>query len=219
MLYLDDPGLGHDTIRGLRSYQAEVDSAGTYAEQVDAGKKLFDRYSRPRNPVFRGVRKRLSIMGSGARRCGYCEDSAAAEIEHIEPKDLYPENVFVWENYLPACGQCNRGKSNRFSVLRRGRLVDITRRRGDPVHRPPRGPAALISPRVDDPLDFLALEVLDTFMFLPREGLPGIEIERARYTIEVLNLNREILRVARRDAYGAYRARLYEYRARRANGA
>lgn len=56
-------------------------------------------------------------------------------------------------------------------------------------------------------------------MFLSREDLQEIENERARYTIAVLNLNRELLRVARRDAYGAYRARLYEYRARRDSGA
>ena len=71
MLHLRDPGLDADTARGLRGYQAKVDSAATYAEQVDAGKCLFGLYSSPTNPVFRMVRKRLAVMCSGARRCGY----------------------------------------------------------------------------------------------------------------------------------------------------
>ena len=56
-------------------------------------------------------------------------------------------------------------------------------------------------------------------MFLPREHLQGIDKERAEYTIEVLKLNRDILLEARREAYGAYRARLVEYRGLRDNGA
>ena len=218
MLYLQDPSLDERTTQGLRGYQAEVQSAATYAEQVEAGKRLFGRYNRPRNPVFTIVRERLALMCSGARRCGYCEDSVGDEIEHIRPKDLYPEKTFVWENYLLACGQCNRSKGSRFSVISRGRLVDVTRRRGNPVLRPRRGLPALIVPRDEDPLAFLDLEIVGTFIFLPRENLPESDEARAEYTIEVLNLNREHLRVARRQAYGNYRARLYEYRTRRDRG-
>ena len=83
MLYLDDPGLNLETAQGLRGYQAEVGSAGTYAEQVETDKNLFSRYNRPRNPVFRVVREELAAMCSGVRRCGYCEDSAGDEIEHL----------------------------------------------------------------------------------------------------------------------------------------
>ena len=141
------------------------------------------------------------------------------EVEHIKPKDLYPERTFVWENYLLACGQCNRGKSSRFSVIVCGGLVDVSRRRNAPVLRPPEGSPALIAPRDEDPLAFLDLEIVDTFMFLPREDLQGIDKERAEYTIEVLKLNRDVLLEARREAYGAYRARLFEYRGLRNNGA
>ena len=42
---------------------------------------------------------------------------------------------------------------------------------------------------------------------------------RADYSIEVLKLNRDILLAARREAYGSYRARLFEYRGIRDNGA
>lgn len=218
MLHLDDPGLDAATERGLRSYQARVDSAENYAERVVAGKELFDRYNRRDNRVFRVVRERLATMCSGARRCGYCEDSVGDEVEHFKPKDLCPGAVFVWENYLLACGPCNGGKNNRFSVVRGGRLVEVTRRRGDPIRRPSSGPPAPINPRDENPLTFLDLEIVDTFMFLPREGLSEIDEARAEHTIEVLKLNRDVLLAARREAYGAYSARLFEYRELRDGG-
>jgi hypothetical protein len=86
MLHLQDPGIDARTAQGLSGYQAEVQSAATYAEQVEAGKRLFGRYNRSTNPVFRIVRERLALMCPGARRCGYCEDSIGDEIEHIRPK-------------------------------------------------------------------------------------------------------------------------------------
>ena len=214
-----DPGLDIATQRGLRKYQETVDSAGTYAKQVEAGKKYFSSYNRQGNRVFGSVRMQLATMCSGAKRCDYCEDSVGDEVEHIKPKDLYPETVFVWENYVLACGPCNRGKNNRFSIITNGQLVDVTRRHGDPVRRPRSGSPAPINPRDEDPLAFLDLEIVDTFRFLSREGLPVLDQARAQHTIDVLKLNRDVLIAARHEAYGAYRARLYEYRGLRDNGA
>ena len=196
-----------------------VDSSGAYAERVNAGKTLFGRYNRQQNRVFGVVRGQLAAMCAGATRCGYCEDAAADEVEHIRPKDLYPEAVFDWQNYLLACGQCNGGKNNRFSVIRSGRLIDVTRGRNDPVRRPQSGAPAPINPCHEDPLAFLDLEISETFWFLPKDDLSRIDEVRAEYTIEVLNLNRDVLLTARREAYGAYRARLHEYRDLRGEGA
>ena len=207
------------TAQGLRSYQGRVDSAGSYAERVQAGKNFFSAYNRTGNGVFRVVRERLGLMCSGARRCGYCEDSVGDEVEHIKPKDLYPEAVFVWENYLLACGHCNRGKNNNFSVIRDGRLIEVTRGRNDPVRQPRCGAPGPINPRDEDPLAFFDLEIVDSFLFLPRDGLSEVDEMRAEYTIDVLKLNREVLRAARRHAYGSFRARLREYRELRDDGA
>ncbi|MBX3729546.1 MAG: hypothetical protein KF858_10215 [Candidatus Sumerlaeia bacterium] len=45
----------------------------------------------------------------------YCEDSRATDIEHIRPKEHYPEVAFVWENYAYACNVCNQQyKSDRY---------------------------------------------------------------------------------------------------------
>lgn len=219
MLQLNDPGLDAATTGGLRTYQAKIDAAGTYPKQVEAGKALFSRYNRQGNSVFRVVRERLAIMCSGARRCGYCEDSVGDEVEHIKPKDLYPEDVFVWENYLLACGICNGAKNNRFAVISSNRLVDVTRGRNDRVRKPRRGSPAPVNPHKENPLVFFDLEITDTFVFLPRDGLSRTDESRAKYSIEVLKLNRDILLAARREAYGSYRARLIEYREARDNGA
>ena len=150
MLHLNDPGLDTKTARGLRGYQCKVDNAGSYPEQVAAGKRLFERYNRRTNRVFKVVRTRLTDMCAGAQRYGYCEDSVGDEVEHIKPKDLYPERVFVWENYLLACGQCNGGKNNRFSVISGDRLMDVTRPRNHPIRRP-RAPAPVLGRMQDIP--------------------------------------------------------------------
>lgn len=219
MLHLPDPGLDPRTDRGLRKYQEEVDRVEPYAERVETGKTLFTRYNRESNSIFRVVRQRLSCMCGGVRRCGYCEDSAANEIDHFRPKNLYPDQVFVWQNYLPSCSPCNRRKGSRFAVIRRGCVVDAARSAGATPAPPLPGSAALVDPRTEDPLRFLVLEIVDTFRFLPREDLNALDGERAEYTIRALQLNRGHLPESRRNAYGDYRARLSEYSVRRRGGA
>lgn len=219
MLRPRDPGLDAETAQGLATYQAEVDGAGDYAARVEAGESLFSRYNRRRNRVFDVVRRTLEDMCFGVQRCGYCEDSVGDEIEHIRPKSLYPERTFAWENYLLACGGCNRAKGGNFSVLDGGGLVNVARRPGAPVLEPAAGTPALIDPRREDPLKFLALEIEDTFQFLPHEDLGGADEKRAAHTIKLLKLNRDGLSRARRQACGHYRARLAEYRHDRDAGA
>ena len=114
---------------------------------------------------------------------------------------------------------CNRSKSNCFAVLRGGKVVDVTRPRRAPVRPPRRGAPAPIDPRREDPLQFLDLDIQKTFMFLPRLNTNPLSGERASYTIEILDLNRDILLAARQEAYGAYCARLVEYGNARNRGA
>ena len=94
MLRPQDPGLDTKTAQGLSAYQDKVNEANGYAEQVAAGKYLFERYNRRRNPVFDVVRRTLEHMCLGVQRCGCCEDSVGDEIEHIRPKTLFPEYTF-----------------------------------------------------------------------------------------------------------------------------
>ncbi|MEZ4863604.1 MAG: hypothetical protein R3C14_19950 [Caldilineaceae bacterium] len=213
MIQLPFQELPAEIAQELRQYQQNIDAIPTYTERVQQGKSAFSTRNRPTNRVFKTVRATLATMCSGSRRCMYCEDSCADEVEHIKAKDLYPEFVFVWENYLYACGPCNGGKNNAFAVFDHltGNIIDVTRKRGDPIIPPIAGDDVLINPRVEDPLHFLALDLRNTFEFQPLPGLTRRAQERANYTCEILALNRDVLVEARRHAYGSYRARLHEY--------
>jgi uncharacterized protein (TIGR02646 family) len=214
MQLLPDLPLPPDVAAQLIEYQAEVDRFSTFKERVENGKRLFRSRNRNTNPTFNAIRDVLTAMCSGARRCAYCEDSAADEVEHIYPKHFYPDRVFVWRNYIYACGPCNSPKGSRFAVFAAGPDSKVELARNEYVSLPPpAGVSALIDPRVEDASQFLALELRDTFYFVAR-GAPGtLDYERAEYTIDVLGLNaRELLPAARRAAYRDYRAHLSQYR-------
>lgn len=221
MVQLTNQELSEETMQTLRSYQEEIDTMPTYAERVAKAKRIWP--SRKQNAPFREVISTLTKMCAGPRRCCYCEDSMADEIEHIWPKDFYPEKTFVWENYLYACGPCNGPKGNQFAVFEHA-AIGFTRLEhpedGPPVE-PPAGDPVLINPREEDPLEFLWLDIQGSFAFT---GVVDDEnskaYHRAGYTIDVLKLNqRDSLIEARRNAYGNYRARLKEYINQRNDGA
>lgn len=204
----------------LIEYQAEIDRLVMFDQRVEAGKRLFRSRNQKSNATFVAVRNVLTAMCSGARRCAYCEDSAADEVEHVYPKHFYPDRVFVWRNYVYACGPCNAPKGSQFAVFPAGpdSRVELahTEHASSP---PPVGVPGLIDPRVEDATRFLALELRDTFYFVERAAAGTLDHERAKYTIKVLGLNeREILPAARRAAYLDYRAHLSQYLAVRTHG-
>ena len=205
----------------LDEYQKEIDDVVAYADRVALGKRRFSSRNRRGNRTFDDIKSKLDVMCRGPRRCMYCEDSVADEVEHFKPKDLYPENVFVWGNFLYACGPCNGPKNNRFAILDvNDDLVNVTRPHGDPVVPPQAGTIGLIDPRVEDPLEFIMLDLRDTFEFTSIADGGTVEEKRADYTIEILRLNvRDYLVDARANAFGSYYSRLYEYVDRKNNGA
>lgn len=212
MLKLSNKRLTATAKGKLLEYQLMVDTGPTYPERVTLAKKLFSRYNTASNVTFREVKSVLTAMCRSSRRCMYCEDSVADEVEHFQPKDLYPEVVFAWNNYLYACGPCNGPKNNQFAVLVENQLVNVTRMRDADVLPPVRGKIALIDPRKEDPLKFLLLDLIDTFEFAVYPGISKTDHDRANYTLEVLRLNsRDYLVAARRNAFSGYRARLQEY--------
>ena len=222
MLRLPDRVLPPQAASTLQTYENEILRQPDYPTRVALAKAKFKQRNTSSNATFREIRDTLGEMCSGARRCMYCEDSMADEVEHHRPKDLYPEQVFAWLNYLYACGPCNSPKQNKFAVIdARGRRIDVARKKGDPVVPPMAGRTALLDPRVDDPLDFLMLDIAgDTFLFVAVPGLPPVETLRAEYTVELLRLNnRDPMPRARREAFDSYRARLVEYSSKAAAGA
>ena len=216
--------LNSDYFRLLSVYfhsliQQYFNALPSYSEKVTQAKIKYE--NRTRTATFKNIRETLKTMCSGNRRCCYCEDSCADEVEHIRPKSLYPELVFVWENYLYSCGSCNSKKSNNYAVIVGNTIHFITSKKDDP---PPVGKGVFINPRIENPLDFLELDLGDdldgTFFFQPRYHLAedSIDYQRADYTIKILGLNdRDYLCRGRRQGALNYRARLIEYQQETSN--
>lgn len=219
MLYLSDKSLPKEVLSQLGQYQKAVDEKLTFPEKAAVGKRLFSSYNKKENATFKVIRKHLEIMSGGTIRCNYCEDSNANQVEHIYPKNFYPEKCFVWENYCYACGPCNQPKSDFFAVFENITGSEINLKTLSKNSPPPKGSALLIDPRSEEPLDFLFLDTKNTFRFVPfKEGAK--DTRRAEYTIEILGLNsRNHLVRARKVAFGNYKSRLFEYVIKKESGA
>ncbi|MEW5548185.1 hypothetical protein [Pseudomonas soli] len=223
MLFIDSLSLDADASKTLVEMQGLIDGMSTYPEQVNKAKALWDAKlsSAKRKSAFRKVRDTLAKMCVGSVRCSYCEDSLADEIEHIAPKSLFPELTFLWVNYLFSCGPCNGPKSSRHGIVVGNLVQEFVRDKAGVITPPPRGVTALINPRSENPAQYLELDlggvtptgdiVEGTFEFVPKIGLSASDAARAQYTIVVLGLNREVIRAARENAFGGFRARLREY--------
>ncbi|HEX4965456.1 MAG TPA: hypothetical protein VF173_31890 [Thermoanaerobaculia bacterium] len=219
---ISDKQLPPATQLKLAEYQREIDSLANFADRVAAAKIRFSSRNRSDNEVFRVVRQTLQDMCSGVCRCMYCEDSLADQVEHFKPKDFYPDLVFVWLNYLYSCGTCNRRKANWFPIFASSTEGVLHLRR---LHRvlpepPEPGRAVLINPRQENPLDFLQMDIQETFRFQPLDPDSGsTRHQRASETIEILGLNsRSVLTQVRGAAFRAYLALLCLYLERRDAG-
>ncbi len=209
----------------LESFQAGIEKKTTFTEKSAEAKRLFSLRNTKKNLVFKEVKECLAKMCNSTRRCIYCEDSIGDEVEHIFPKDLYPEKCFRWDNYVYACGPCNGPKNNMFAVFKQsdGQFIEVNPTRGASASQPPTGEAALINPRIEDPLEFAILDLSGTFKFYPLPGLDPKNKKRAEYTYDdVLRLNheeREPLRQARENAFENYSSRFFKYVALKNSGA
>ncbi|MBO0929360.1 aminoglycoside phosphotransferase [Fibrella aquatilis] len=229
MIRLYPPALSQPTADSLVAYGQQVVDAGNYTAQVAEAAKRFKQYNTQQNRAFAEVRKHLGDMCCGPRRCHYCEDSVADEVEHMAPKSLYPDRAFSWDNYCYACGPCNGPKNNKYTVFRHSNPDSLYKIPPHPdkalvLSPPPAGVDALIDPRRENPLAFMMLDLGGGalgFRFSELDDDPDSrDFKRANYTIEVLHLNTrtELVR-ARRLAYTNFRARLQAYIHERDNGA
>lgn len=219
MIQLPRLSLDAKHAKQLDVYQGKVLVPPDYTNRVAEGKRLFSRYNTKKNATFKHVKTVLTKMCSGPRRCSYCEDSVADEVDHIWPKDLYPERVFVWENFCYACGGCNGPKNDQFAVFVGASLTPTPLshpkpKKGRPapkLKKPVTGRPVFLDPRQDDATQWLTLDILGTFEFVVTAKAGTLEAERAKYTLATLGLNRTPLPVAREQAFDGYRARLREY--------
>jgi uncharacterized protein (TIGR02646 family) len=197
LIRLPDVALPEATQRYLEKAQATLEAKGDRAAQSAAVEALWK--AKQKTKSFAPVKAALKEMCSDpTERCHYCEDAPVSGIDHFRPKTLYPEWAFLWENFVYACQNCNGAKSNVFP------LED-----DQPL---------LIDPRSEDPMQFLSLDILNTFWFSPHHSLKQNDFgrRRAEETIKILTLNSRGAQVrGRRGAFNSYRARLREYTALR----
>lgn len=199
----------------LSQVQARIDARPDYTARCDYAAVQWDGKSSSKigEATFDEIHQKLYTVGDGVRRCHYCEDSRATDIEHFRPKTLYPELCFVWSNYLYACSGCNsHRKGGRFAIIdARGRLVHL-----DKVRQASTTPStiadhpALLNPRDEEPMDVMMLDITDTFEFVCLSADP-IDQLRVDYTTDaagVLFLNSDDLCKARRAAYNIFKASL-----------
>jgi hypothetical protein len=206
-----------DILLKLAQYQEEIDELDGFNARSNKARELFALKNNRHNAVFRALKDCLTALCNSTRRCVYCEDSLADEVEHIYPKNLYPDKCFDWNNYVYACGPCNGPKNDKFAIFIQGSndFVRVNPVGDNPAVQPPDGDAVLINPRNENPLEIAILDLFGSFMFYPKHGISERNSIRVNYTCnEVLRLNsteREPLRQARENAYGMYKARLFEY--------
>ena len=143
-------------------------------------------------------------MCVGIEICVYCEQNEATDIEHIYPKKLYPEKTFAWDNYVLACTKCNRDyKKDNFSIfnpINSAIEVDVTQSKLV-YNKPANDDALFINQRIEDPMTFLELDLLNkSFFFTENEKL--LEDSRDKRPSLVAN---------RKNAAKFYSNRLNEY--------
>ncbi|UJX41530.1 hypothetical protein K9F62_02180 [Desulfovibrio sp. JY] len=195
----------------LDKSQGVIDAHPDYLDRVETAKNQWSSKSQIFFGADKEIRCSLKESCSGLGRCHYCEDSLATDVEHVYPKDLYPEKTFRWENYLYACSTCNSAyKRDFFAIIDdSGDVVDVTRPRNAPVVPPVSGEAAFINPRVEDPLEFFDLD-FSTGAFTVLSTDPR-RSKKASYTRDLLKLNRDILKKARVVSYRGFVSRLVNY--------
>jgi uncharacterized protein (TIGR02646 family) len=216
MIKLPSVTISQSILDKLKAFQDEIDQKPNFAEKSKKAKSSFKSKNKIGNKTFDAVKEGLAKMCPGARRCAYCEDSVGDEVEHIRPKDFFPEMCFVWENYVYACGNCNSPKSNKCAIFRddNDEFFEVNLHPGD---EPLKGKDAIINPRHEDPTNYFILNLRhevpkERCRFVVIPSLNQKDKKKAEFTLNLLNLNaREFLRQAREEAYEDYKARLEKY--------
>lgn len=119
-----------------------------------------------------GIREALWRGSFG--KCAYCDSPVSlkeVEVEHFLPKPAYPQFSFDWDNFLPVCSPCNANKANE----------DVGKR-------------PIVDPSIDDPESFFCYVGA---RIIPANHLSGEALEKARFSIDLLGLNRESLITSR----------------------
>jgi len=213
MINIVSKNLSQKTLYFLADKQVEIDRKITFIEKKDRAKKSWDgkKGSNDGEIAFTEIVGKLKDMNVGKGICNYCENDSSIDIEHIFPKSFYPEKAFQWSNYLLSCKKCNMYHKNDdfavFDPIGSTNKHDLVR--GTP---PPNDDALLINPRSENAMDFLGLDIVNTFLFTPIDRDRTFRnYQRGDYTRELLDLNNEELEHSRRNLAHSYTETLERY--------
>ena len=222
MIYLNSKNIHASSVTHLSLVQQEIINEPTFEVQAKKAKSKWEsKTSGGGKTAFKNIKDTLIEMCVGVEICVYCEQNEATDIEHIYPKKLYPEKAFTWNNYVLACGKCNtHHKSDKFKIFNPQNSTneeDVTAPRGTFV-KPANDDSLFINQRVDNPLDFFELDLVNQlFVFTEKFPEGTREYKRANYTKNLLGLNTRAALVAnRRNAAKFYVSRLEKYVAAKA---
>ncbi|MGL5639500.1 MAG: retron system putative HNH endonuclease [Cetobacterium sp.] len=136
------------------------------------------------HPNIKQQLREYSLFEEQELCCPYCEieiDVENSETEHIKPKDLFPDEFQNFDNLISACKtskRCGNSKSNLWNIK-------------------------FINPVLEDPQDYLTYDI-KTGEIKPLANT-GVDFEKAKITIEILNLNDKRLVNARKNFILGYK--------------
>ena len=228
MKKIEPKDLSAADINTLATKQATVNLKTNFSKKSNKAASLWTnkKGTSAKKSAFDEIEKKLkkAILPNGY--CHYCEHNEASEIEHICPKSYFPEQTFVWENYLFICGECNRTKLAHFRIFNATGSNNIQELpnpvKGSPAFQPPTTDICFIQSRLENPMEYLLLDLkTGIFIELPiLEEATSVPEKRhrakAEQTRKILDLNREILRKSRQNVATHYKVQL-EYAAKIAN--
>lgn len=195
---------------------SETDTDTGFAAQVKRATTTW----KPNNEHFNTIKDTLQEMTVAAGQCNYCESDRACDIEHVYPKSKFPERTYTWTNYILACSFCNSYlKIDKFAVfVPKNSTTKIDLERNEKVvtasDAPPSDDGLLINPRTENPQDFIRLDLIaQTLLYQPSEfDETTRDYQRAKYTIELLDLKNETLRQAMHNQLLFFIATLEKYK-------
>ena len=197
--------------RGKKEAQRAQDSRAAWKDDPAKWTFKFSAYGLPE------VKSALAELFHG--KCAYCETSYDAsqpmDVEHWRPKaqvesvlgntkPAYYWLAATWENLLPSCIDCNRGRK-QIDVLTgeerlAGKADQFPLEQGSPRATTPGQETSevplLLNPCDDEPETFLRATDAAVVKPATADGLPA---RRARASIDVYALNRSGLVLARKE--------------------
>lgn len=125
--------------------------------------------------------KEFIINNEQNQYCPYCErtiyKSGEAHIEHIKPRDKFPELFQEYNNIIVSCN------GNQTCGMKKGNQYDDS----------------FINPVIDNPSEYLDYNLANGEIIPKDTEEETLNYKRAKYTIEVLNLNYSKLKEARKN--------------------